>query len=865
MYTDAAGNHNLESHPFEWTYDTTSPTITITSAEGLSGFTSNDASISLTFTLSESTSDFTSDDVTVTGGGTLSSFTQVSGTTYTATLTPSTEGLQSIKVAANAYTDAAGNDNVESNTFEWTYDVTSPTITITSAEGFSGFISNDASISLTFTLSESTSDFTSEDVTVTGGGTLTSFTGSGTTYTATLTPSTEGLQSIKVAANAYSDSAGNVNVESNTFEWTYDTTSPTITLTVAEGFSGFTSNDASISLTFTLSESTSDFTSEDVTVTGGGTLSSFTGSGTTYTATLTPSTEGQQSIKVASGVYTDLAGNVNVESNTFEWTYDTTSPTITITAAEGSSGFISNDASIRLTFTPSESTIDFTSEDVTVTGGGTLSSFTGSGTTYTATLTPSTEGLQSIKVAANAYSDLAGNSNDNVESNIFEWTYDVSSPTITITAAEGSSGFISNDASISLTFTLSESTSDFTSEDVTVTGGGTLTSFTGSGTTYTATLTPSTEGFQSIKVAANAYSDSAGNVNVESNTFEWTYDTTSPTITLTVAEGFSGFTSNDASISLTFTLSESTSDFTSEDVTVTGGGTLSSFTGSGTTYTATLTPSTEGQQSIKVASGVYTDLAGNVNVESNTFEWTYDTTSPTITITAAEGSSGFISNDASIRLTFTPSESTIDFTSEDVTVTGGGTLSSFTGSGTTYTATLTPSTEGLQSIKVAANAYSDLAGNSNDNVESNIFEWTYDVSSPTITITAAEGSSGFISNDASIRLTFTLSESTSDFTSEDVTVTGGGTLTSFTGSGTTYTATLTPSTEGLQSIKVASGVYTDAAGNVNVESNTFEWTYDTTSPTITITAAEGCSGFTSNDASISLTFTLSESTSRFHI
>ena len=49
----------LESHPFEWTYDTTSPTITITSAEGLSGFTSNDASISLTFTLSESTSDFT--------------------------------------------------------------------------------------------------------------------------------------------------------------------------------------------------------------------------------------------------------------------------------------------------------------------------------------------------------------------------------------------------------------------------------------------------------------------------------------------------------------------------------------------------------------------------------------------------------------------------------------------------------------------------------------------------------------------------------------------------------------------------------------------------------------------------------------
>ncbi|CAL6420385.1 unnamed protein product [Bathycoccus prasinos] len=539
------------------------------------------------------------------------------------------------------------------------------TMMITAAEGSSGFISNDASLSLTFTLSESTSDFTDADVTVTGGGKLTSFTGSGTTYTATLTPSIEGLQSIKVAANAYSDPAGNSNVESNTFGWTYDVTSPTITITAAEGSSGFISNDASLSLTFTLSESTSDFTDADVTVTGGGKLTSFTGSGTTYTATLTPSIEGLQSIKVAANAYSDPAGNSNVESNTFGWTYDTKSPTITITAAEGSSGFISNDASLSLTFTLSESTSDFTDADVTVTGGGKLSSFTGSGTTYTATLTPSIEGLQSIKVAANAYSDPAGNSN--VESNTFGWTYDTKSPTITITAAEGSSGFISNDASLS------------------------------SGTTYTATLTPSIEGLQSIKVAANAYSDPAGNSNVESNTFGWTYDVTSPTITITAGEGSSGFISNDASISLTFTLSESTSDFTDVDVTVTGGGTLSSFTGSGTTYTATLTPSIEGLQSIKVAANAYSDPAGNSNVESNTFGWTYDTKSPTITITAAEGSSGFISNDASLSLAFTLSESTSDFTDADVTVTGGGKLSSFTGSGTTYTATLTPSIEGLQS------------------------------------------------------------------------------------------------------------------------------------------------------------------------
>ena len=80
-------------------------------------------------------------------------------------------------------------------------------------------LKNDANINLTFTSSEFTSDFTSSDVTVTGGGTLSSFTGSGTTYTATFTPAVAGVHSIKVAAGAYTDSAGNGNFESDTLQF----------------------------------------------------------------------------------------------------------------------------------------------------------------------------------------------------------------------------------------------------------------------------------------------------------------------------------------------------------------------------------------------------------------------------------------------------------------------------------------------------------------------------------------------------------------------------------------------------------------------------------------------------------------------
>jgi hypothetical protein len=66
-------------------------------------------------------------------------------------------------------------------------------------------------------------------------------------------------------------------------------------------------------LTFTTSEPTTDFTVGDVAVTGG-TLSNFTGSGTLYTATFTPFADSTAAgtVTVATGGFTDAAGNPNV-------------------------------------------------------------------------------------------------------------------------------------------------------------------------------------------------------------------------------------------------------------------------------------------------------------------------------------------------------------------------------------------------------------------------------------------------------------------------------------------------------------------------------------------------------------------------
>ena len=96
-----------------------------------------------------------------------------------------------------------------------------------------------------------------------------------------------------------------------------------------------------------------------------------------------------------------------------------TPPTMTITASEVSDGASSNDASLSLTFTSSESTTDFAEADITLTNGA-LSAFAGSGTTYTATFTPTGDGACTINVAGSTFTDAVGN--DNTAADEFNWT-----------------------------------------------------------------------------------------------------------------------------------------------------------------------------------------------------------------------------------------------------------------------------------------------------------------------------------------------------------------------------------------------------------------------------------------------------------
>jgi len=170
-------------------------------------------------------------------------------------------------------------------------------------------------------------------------------------------------------------------------------------------------------LTFTLSESSANFVASDVTVTGG-TISNFTGSGTSYTARFTPATNSTTSglVSIASGVFSDSAGNENADgsdaNNRVTISIDTVAPTALIT--DNLAGVVTTTTNVvtySLVFNELVTGLDLAGLTVT---NGTISSIGGGGANWTVNVTAAqqvTGGAISLTLKAGAVKDAAGNTN----------------------------------------------------------------------------------------------------------------------------------------------------------------------------------------------------------------------------------------------------------------------------------------------------------------------------------------------------------------------------------------------------------------------------------------------------------------------
>ena len=159
-------------------------------------------------------------------------------------------------------------------------------------------------------------------------------------------------------------------------------------------------------------------------------------------------------------------------------------------------------------------------------------------------------------------------------------------------------------------------------------------------------------------------------------------------------------------------------------------------------------------------------------------------------------------------------------------------------------------------IDVNAGVYTDSQGN--NNTAATQFVWTFDNIGPTMTITSTTSgvSDGSITNDSSISLTFTSSEPTTNFVETDITDSNGSISNFTTVSSTVYTATFTPSSNGAYTIDILLG-HLLMLLVIIIQASQFNWTFDNILPGMTITSTTSgvTDGSTTNDTSISLTFT----------
>ena len=838
--TDEAGNRSQISDPTSAIpIDTMAPTVSIS---GLPSGEQN-AAFMLTITFNENVTGFAKADLTVTGEATATAVSG-SGSGYTATITPNAnqEGDVTVRVKANAVTDAAGNGNTVSDaTDDIHIDTIAPTATITAPT-----TSQNGAFDVTIDFGEPVSGFVVGDLDVVGATKASNWKtnmNGPRRYRITLTPTaadgSTGTVTIDVTARVATDNAGNDNVAASRATVNIDKNAPTLTITAPT-----TDQNAAFDVTFTFDEDVSGFIPNDVAVTNANKAGSWKSStATAYVLTLTPTTaagaEEIVTIDVAANSATDAATNGNAAATRASVTVDKKRPTATISGLPTGE---ENDA-FTLTITFDENVTGFATGDLTVTGQATATAVSGGPRVYTATITPNAnqEGNVKVRVSANAVTDEAGNGNiiSAATSNIH---------IDTIRPAFGGYSIPPLGQQLNAPFEVvanfQEDVSGLMASDVTVTGPATvaLKSGTQGPRSYTLVFTPiaNMEGSVIIVIKENAVTDNAGNSNAATSpTTVGFVDTIVPTATIS---GLPTGEENDA-FTLTITFDEDVSGFAAADLTVTGEATATAVSGGPKVYTATITPNTapsEGDVTVQVKVGTVLDDAQNSNPASAVTPAIHvDTTVPTVAISGAPT----IKKNVAFDLTVTFSEAVNGFAVPvDLTLTGPATAALKSGSAgaSVYVVTITPNatSEGNVTVQVNAMTVQDLA--LNDNTASAVTPAIHvDTIVPTVSVSGFPPATP--EQNSPFTLTVTFSEEVNGFAvPADLAVTGPATaaLASGADGAAVYTVTITPNatSEGDVTVTVNADTVQDFALNDNTASPETDVVHvDTIPPTVTVT------------------------------
>ncbi|MGV3504504.1 MAG: Ig-like domain-containing protein [Adhaeribacter sp.] len=541
---DAAGNANTASNQLQHQFDGSQPQVVIASAAPAWV----NAAFPVSFTFNEPVTGFSAGAITLVNAS-LSGFTALSATQYTAILNPVAAGLVSVSVGAGKAKDAAANGNQASQVLSRNYDAVQPAVTLASATG----PEVNAPFQVQISFSEAVTGFDLADILVSNGQASGFAQSSAQAYSALITPAGEGQVQVQVAAGAATDQAGNASSASLALGRTYDATRPSVVLSsTAPAVTNV--NPVPVSISF--SEAVMDFVVADITVTGG-TVSSLTGSGANYQMEVVPSGDGLLSVQVAADVARDKASNGNLASNVLSRTYDGSQPSVVVTAITNEL----NRLPFVATITFSEPVTGFVMADLSL-ANATASNFQAlSPAVYTVLITPAPLGTVVVKVPEKVAFDQLQNGNlaslplvledircgnnrdkvlichkgqmicvalsalpghlghgDNIgsckeDSGDHEPTppKDVTKPEVVISAPV--TGPVQS--AFTATFTFSEPVSGFALNDIGVSNGSASSFQAQSAMVYTALITPAANGMVTVGVDANAAADAANNGNIK--------------------------------------------------------------------------------------------------------------------------------------------------------------------------------------------------------------------------------------------------------------------------------------------------------------------------------------------------------------
>jgi len=673
--------------------------------------------------------------------------------------------------------------------------------------------------------------------------------------------------------------------------YTFDNVRPNVTVNKLLSQASPTGN-STISYAVVFSKAVNPATFTGATVTQNGTASgvtwSITDSGDHTNFSLLTTAVGSNGTvvpSIAANLIQDPAGNLNTVSSSSNntVTYNTSLPAISITTPVNN-GWVSSSTDSAI-FSVSGTCVEtsqseLTGQTVTVkidgvsaatttcTAGGTFST-----TVNTTTLSQATHGFTAL------ITDLAGNSAVSPTNNVIR---DITSPTVTISAAAGSNPADSTGSTTyTLTFTdanLGTLVNTTINSGITINGAsvGCSKSTSVSGTSATVTITGCTgNGSVGISVGSSAWADLAGNpltANGPSGVF--TINNTLPSIAISSPANNSWINSSTDSttFSVSGTCTETTqSEVTGQTVTIKIDGTVAGSalcTGGGIfSGTVNTTGLTQGAHNF---TATITDVANNTAV-SSTNVVTRDIVAPTLAITTPANNSwiNIATDSAAFAVSGTCTESTqAEVTGQTVTIKIDGTTAATTTctGGGTFSTSVNSTTLSQASHNFTA-TITDVTGNS---TTSSLTSVTRDVTAPTVVIGSAAGSNPANSSE---NTTYTLTFSDTNLgtlvnttvnTGITINGTNSGCTKSTTVSGATATVTITGCTgNGTASITLGSGAWADLAGNpltANGPSGTFSVNNTFPSLAITTPANNGWINISTDSATFSVSGTCTEAT-----